>query len=179
MADRPAVGAMVGRVLRAFGSIDVLICNAGINVPNRSFETLDPADWDRMIATNLTGAFNLVHFVVPAMRERKRGLVVQISSVSGKRASVLGGIGYTASKFGQTGMGLTLGREERLNGIRSSVIYPGEVETPILENRADPSRPRAARRDPPAGGCRPGRPVPGGAEPPRHRARADRHARRG
>lgn len=141
VADREAVGAMVKQVLDALGSIDVLVCNAGINVPNRSLQSLDPADWDRMIATNLTGAYNLVHAVLPAMRERKRGLVVQICSVSGKRASVLGGIGYTASKFGQAGMGLTLGREERLHGIRSSVIYPGEVETPILANRPKPLDP--------------------------------------
>lgn len=141
VADRAAVGALVGRVLEAFGSIDVLVCNAGINVPNRAMEALDPADWDRMIATNLTGAFNLAHFALPSMRGRGRGLVIQVCSISGKRASVLGGIGYTASKFGQAGFGLTLGREERTRGIRSSVIYPGEVETPILEKRPTPLAP--------------------------------------
>lgn len=138
VADRAAVGKMVGRVLEAFGSIDVLVCNAGINVNPRSLERLDPGDWDRMIATNLTGAYNLVHFALPAMRKRKHGLVIQICSISGVRASVLGGAGYTASKFGQAGLGLTLGREERLNGIKSSVIYPGEVNTPILDRRPVP-----------------------------------------
>ncbi len=142
VADRSAVGAMVGRVREALGSIDVLVCNAGINVPRRKLEELDPADWDRMIATNLTGAFNLVHFVLPSMRERKTGLVVQISSVSGKRASVLGGIGYSASKFGQSALGLCLGREERVHGIRSTVIYPGEINTPILDRRPVPVDPQ-------------------------------------
>ena len=47
-----------------------LVCNAGMNVRNRSLEVLDPADWDKMIATNFTGAFNLTHAVLPAMRER-------------------------------------------------------------------------------------------------------------
>jgi NAD(P)-dependent dehydrogenase (short-subunit alcohol dehydrogenase family) len=93
VADREAVGALVARVLDRFGSIDVLVCNAGMNVNPRSLELLAPADWDRMLATNLTGAFNLVHFVLPAMRERKRGLVVQICSISGKRAGPLGGVG--------------------------------------------------------------------------------------
>src|SRR4051794_36041820 len=60
VADRDQVGAMVGRVLAEMGSVDILVCNAGINTPKRSLETLDPADWDRLIATNLTGAFNLV-----------------------------------------------------------------------------------------------------------------------
>jgi NADP-dependent 3-hydroxy acid dehydrogenase YdfG len=138
VADREAVGAMVSRVLDGFGSIDVLVCNAGINVNPRSLDALDPADWDRMIATNLTGAYNLVHFVLPGMRERRNGLVVQICSISGKRSSVLGGAGYSASKFGQAALGVCLGREERLRGIRSSVIYPGEVNTPILDRRPVP-----------------------------------------
>jgi NADP-dependent 3-hydroxy acid dehydrogenase YdfG len=138
VADRAAVGMMVRTVLGAFGSIDILVCNAGINVNPRSLEKLDPADWDRMIATNLTGAYNLVHHVLPSMRERRRGLVIQIASIAGVRASVLGGAGYSASKFGQAALGLTLGREERLNGIKSSVIYPGEVNTPILDKRPVP-----------------------------------------
>ena len=138
VADRPAVAAMVERVLASFGAIDVLVCNAGTNVPNRGLDVLAPADWDKMIATNLTGAFNLVHHVLPSMRERKGGLVVQICSVSGKRASVLGGAGYSASKFGQAALGLTLMREVGPLGIRSTVIYPGEVNTPILDARPVP-----------------------------------------
>jgi NADP-dependent 3-hydroxy acid dehydrogenase YdfG len=135
VADRASVGQMVDQVLAAFGSIDVLVCNAGTNVRNRSLETLDPADWDRMIATNLTGAYNLVHFVLPGMRKAKGGLIVQICSVSGIRASTMGGAGYSASKFGQSALGICLGREEGINGIRSTVIYPGEVNTPILDAR--------------------------------------------
>lgn len=141
VADRPAVKQTVATVLEAFGSIDILVCNAGINVNPRSLEKLDPADWDRMIATNLTGAFNLAQAVLPSMRERRHGLVIQISSISGVRASVLGGAGYSASKFGQTALGLCIGREERLNGIKSSVICPGEVETPILDRRPVPVPP--------------------------------------
>ncbi len=138
VADRGAVDAMVARVLKDLGAIDVLVCNAGTNVRNRSLETLDPADWDRMIATNLTGAYNLVHAVLPSMREQGSGLVVQICSISGKRASVLGGAGYSASKFGQAALGICLGREEGMHGIRSTVIYPGEVNTPILDARPVP-----------------------------------------
>jgi NADP-dependent 3-hydroxy acid dehydrogenase YdfG len=141
VADRAAVGSMVERVRRAFGRIDVLVCNAGINVNPRSLEALDPADWDRMIATNLTGAYNLAHFVLPGMRESKHGLVIQVASISGKRSSPLGGAGYSASKFGQAALGICLGREERKNGIKSSVIYPGEVNTPILDKRPVPVPP--------------------------------------
>src|SRR5262249_46627468 len=101
VADRAAVATLAQRVLGALGGIDVLVCNAGTNVRKRSLEALDPADWDQMIATNLTGAYNLVHAFLPSMRARGTGPVVQICSISGKRASVLGGAGYSASKFGQ------------------------------------------------------------------------------
>jgi NADP-dependent 3-hydroxy acid dehydrogenase YdfG len=138
VADREAVAAMAATAREAIGPVDVLVCNAGINVVKRGLKDLDPADWDRMIATNLTGAFNLVHAFVPGMRERQHGLVIQVCSISGMRASVLGGIGYSASKFGQAALGITLGREERGNGIKSTVIYPGEVNTPILDARPVP-----------------------------------------
>ena len=138
VADRDQVGSTVKQVLAAFGKIDVLVSNAGVNVKNRALGVLDPADWDKMIATNLTGAFNLAFFVLPSMRERQSGLVIQIDSVSGKRVSVLGGIGYSASKFGQAALGIGIGREEGAKGIRSTVIYPGEVETPILDARPVP-----------------------------------------
>lgn len=138
VADREAIGKVVAEVLAALGSIDVLICNAGINTPKRALDVLDPADWDRLIATNLTGAYNLIHYALPSMRSRGVGLVIQVASVAGLRASPLGGGAYSASKFGQAALGIVLGREERLRGIKSSVIYPGEVETPILENRPVP-----------------------------------------
>jgi NADP-dependent 3-hydroxy acid dehydrogenase YdfG len=138
ITDRAAVRAVVDQVNAAFGTIDVLICNAGTNVRNRSLESLDAADWDKMIATNLTGSFNLVHHILPSMRARRNGLVIQICSISGIRASTLGGAGYSASKFGQSALGICLGREEGAHGIRSTVIYPGEVNTPILDARPVP-----------------------------------------
>ncbi len=138
VADRAQVQQSVEKILKEFGTLDILVCNAGTNVRNRSLEVLTPADWDLMIATNLTGAYNLVHAVLPSMRAKQDGLIVQICSVSGKRASVLGGAGYSASKFGQAALGLTLGREVGALGIRSTVIYPGEVNTPILDARPVP-----------------------------------------
>ncbi|QEH37119.1 putative oxidoreductase [Aquisphaera giovannonii] len=138
VSDRTAVATAVQQVLDAFGSIDVLVCNAGTNVRNRKLDVLTGEDWDRMVEVNLTGPFNLVKGVLPSMRQRKNGLVIQICSISGLRASTLGGAGYSASKFGQSALGLCLGREEGTNGIRSTVIYPGEVNTPILDARPVP-----------------------------------------
>jgi NADP-dependent 3-hydroxy acid dehydrogenase YdfG len=139
VADRAGVAAMAARVLEAFGgSIDVLVCNAGTNVRDRSLDKLSLDDWDKMIDTNLTGAFHLVHAFLPAMRSRGQGLIVQVCSIAGLRASLLGGAGYSASKFGQAALGIGIGREEGPRGIRSSVIYPGEVNTPILDARPVP-----------------------------------------
>ncbi len=138
VADRAAVEALATRVHDALGALDVLVCNAGTNVRHRALDVLTHEDWDRMINTNLTGAFHLVHAFLPAMRKRGRGLVVQVASISGMRASMLGGAGYSASKFGQAALGLCLGREDGPRGIRSTVIYPGEVETPILDARPVP-----------------------------------------
>lgn len=136
VADRASVDAMSSRVLQANGGVvEVLVSNAGVNVRDRALAKLSPVDWNTLIATNLTGAFYLVHAFLPAMRERKDGLIVQVCSIAGLRASLLGGVGYSASKFGQAALGIGVGLEEGVNGIRSSVIYPGEVNTPILANR--------------------------------------------
>ena len=138
VSDREAVARVVAEVEGEFGTIDLLVCNAGINTPKRALDVLDPEDWDRLIATNLTGAYNLVHHVLPGMRARKNGLIVQISSIAGRRAGPLAGVAYSASKFGQAALGIGIGREEREHGIRSTVIYPGEVNTPILDRRPVP-----------------------------------------
>jgi NADP-dependent 3-hydroxy acid dehydrogenase YdfG len=136
VTDRSQVIVAVQTALTAVGAIDILVCNAGINVPKRSLRSLDPADWDRVLSTNLTGAFNLVHAVLPSMRDRGSGLVIQIASISGMRASTLSGAAYSVSKFGQAALGVCIGREERGRSIRSTVIYPGETDTGFLDARA-------------------------------------------
>ncbi|MCG6155105.1 SDR family oxidoreductase [Rubinisphaera margarita] len=138
VADRDSVKAMFDTANKELGQIDILIQAAGINVKNRMMHNLDPADWDRMMDINGTGAFNCMRAVLPQMRERKAGTVITISSVAGIRAASLGGVGYNASKFAVTGLGISAGDEEKDHGIRFTNIYPGEVETPILEQRPNP-----------------------------------------
>jgi len=136
VTDREQAKAMVEQAISHLTQIDVLICAAGLNVRQRSLRSLDPADWDRVIAANLTGAFNVIHYVLPSMRTRGSGLVVQISSLSGLRANTVSGAAYSAAKFAQSALGISIGREERGRGIRSSVIFAGEVNTEFLEARA-------------------------------------------
>ncbi len=137
LTDRAQAQAMVEAALARLSFIDVLVCAAGLNVTQRSLRSLDPADWDRVIAANLTTAFNVIHFVLPSMRTRGGGLIIQISSLSGLRANTVSGAAYSAAKFAQSALGISIGREERGRGIRSTVIYSGEVNTPFLNARSD------------------------------------------
>jgi NADP-dependent 3-hydroxy acid dehydrogenase YdfG len=129
------VEALADRVLRTFGNLDILVNNAGLNIKARSMNELTIEDWQGLVKANMDGAFYCIHAFLPHMRERKSGLIINVNSVSGRRAGPLGGIGYAAAKFGLRGMAMCLGAEEKNNGIRVSSIYPGEVNTPILEDR--------------------------------------------
>ena len=123
VADAASVEAMAQRILTATNErVDVLVCNAGTNVRDRALSNLSIADWNLMIATNLTGAFHLVHAFLPAMRARQDGLIIQVCSIAGLRASILAGVGYSASKFGQAALGGGIGLEAGRQGIRASVI---------------------------------------------------------
>jgi NAD(P)-dependent dehydrogenase (short-subunit alcohol dehydrogenase family) len=135
VTDKLQVAALVDLVTRRFGRIDILVNNAGANVKNRAVKDMDLETWDRQIAANLNSAFYCIFAVLPQMRTRQDGMIVNISSISGKRASPLGGIAYSAAKFGMAALGICLGVEEKDNGIRVTNIYPGEVDTPILANR--------------------------------------------
>lgn len=120
------------------GHIDILVNSAGINIVNRTMLALDPADWDKLMQVNATAAYNTMHYTLPQMRERKDGLIVNIVSIAGLRASPLGGVAYSASKFAMASLGTCVGLEEKDNGIRVTNIHPGEVETPILDARPVP-----------------------------------------
>ena len=129
---------------KKLGAIDILVNNAGTNLARRKLTELSVEDFDRVVDVNLKGAYYCVHEVLPKMRERRQGLIINVSSVAGVRASVLGGTAYSASKFGMSALSLMIGLEEGANGIRSCMICPGEVNTPILEDR--PVVPTAEKR---------------------------------
>lgn len=135
VSDREGVGRMAQFARETIGQVDLLVNNAGTNVPDRALAKLSNDDWERMVEVNLNGPFYLVREFLPAMRERGDGLIITVSSVAGVRPSVLAGVGYSASKHGSAALGISIGLEEGENGVRSCVICPGEVNTPILDNR--------------------------------------------
>lgn len=138
--------SLVQTVEKKFGKIDILVNSAGTNIKERTFRELTPEVWQKLIRTNLDGAFYCIHAVFPAMRERKDGLIININSIAGKRATPLGGLAYACSKFGMTALGIGLGAEEKDSGVRVTNIYPGEVDTPILEFRPTPVTEEHRRR---------------------------------
>lgn len=138
VTDARQVQALVKYLTEKWGRIDILVNNAGTNLKERQMRQLTPEAWDTLIRTNLDGAFYCIHAVLPQMLLHKDGLIINVSSIAGKRASALGGAAYSASKFGMTALGLCLAAEEKDSGIRVSNIYPGEVDTPILEVRPQP-----------------------------------------
>jgi len=146
VADPNQVQKMVEKVNARFGRIDLLLNNAGVNVKNRAFREVTPETWQRVIRANLDGAFFCIHYVLPQMIERRDGVIINIDSISGKRAHPLGGVAYNASKHGMTALGLCLGAEEKDNGIRVCNIYPGEVDTPILKDRPTEPTPEHRKR---------------------------------
>lgn len=138
VSDRQQANQVVQRVLEECGRIDILVVNHGLNVARRGIEELAPEDWDRVLSVNATGVFNLVHAVLPGMRQRGDGVIVCTSSIAGCRPSTLGGVAYSASKHAATALIRTISEEERENGVRLTVVSPGEVNTPILDARPVP-----------------------------------------
>jgi NADP-dependent 3-hydroxy acid dehydrogenase YdfG len=138
VGDAGQVQALVRWVTERWGGIDILVNNAGTNLKERTFRQLTPEAWQRLIRANLDGAFYCIHAVLPQMLHRKDGVIINVCSIAGKRASPLGGAAYVASKFGMNGLGLCLAAEEKDSGVRVSNIHPGEVDTPILEVRPQP-----------------------------------------
>ncbi|MEE2753328.1 MAG: SDR family NAD(P)-dependent oxidoreductase [Candidatus Latescibacterota bacterium] len=133
--DRNRLSEAVRETEAQFGSIEVLVNNAGMNTKQRNLIDMPPDEWDRVIEINLTGTYNCFKAVLPGFLKAQNGLVINISSMAGKSAGTVGGVAYSASKFGMGSLTQSINAEFRERGIRATCIYPGEVDTPILDNR--------------------------------------------
>jgi NADP-dependent 3-hydroxy acid dehydrogenase YdfG len=132
--------AATQRALETVGRVDVAVHAAGTNLPRRALAVLDPADWDMMVQTNLTAAFNLTQALLPAMRAAGDGLIVYISSGAVQRPDQ-SGVAYQATKHALVGLAHGAMQEERANGLRTTVIFPGLTDTPLLLKRPVPTPP--------------------------------------
>ena len=135
VTDRAQVAQLVERVVGAYGRLDIVVNNAGVNLPERRLDQLTPENWDMLMEINATGAFNMVHAVLPQMRRQNGGVIISISSISGVRPSALAGAAYSASKHALTALSKVVGIEEGDHHIRATLIHPGDIDTPLLEKR--------------------------------------------
>ncbi len=135
IGDASAVETLGRTVLAAFSHVDVLVNAAGTNAPKRALEVLSLADYRAMMDTNLNGAYHMVQAFLPSMRARGSGTIVNVVSDAGKQASPKAGPAYVMSKFGLAGLTQAINAEERGRGIRACALFPGDIDTPLLDKR--------------------------------------------
>jgi 3-oxoacyl-[acyl-carrier protein] reductase len=142
VADPVQVTSVVEHVSKALGEIGVLVNNAGVLIA-RPIEELTLEDWDATMATNLRGLFLMTRAVLPPMRARGHGDIVNVASLAA-RNGFAGGSAYVASKHAVLGFGRALMLELRKEGIRVITVCPGSVDTGLLHDqpmlKSDPAR---------------------------------------
>jgi len=136
VTDRAAVDALAAIVQERHGKLDLLVCNAGVNVPRRRFAELSVADWHLLMDTNATATFHAIQGCLLPLRAAA-GLVIVVASVSSRWPDA-SGPAYQASKRAMLGLAHAVSLEEQANGIRVSSILPGTVDTPLLDRRPRP-----------------------------------------
>jgi NAD(P)-dependent dehydrogenase (short-subunit alcohol dehydrogenase family) len=145
VANAAAVARAADAIAAAFGRLDVLVNNAGLNIPERSWGKLGAAGIEKIIGANLTGAFLVVQAALPLMRATG-GVMIHTASWAGRFIGPVSGPAYMAAKHGVVAMSHSINLEQGRHGIRSSVLCPGEVATPILARRSPPETPEAMAR---------------------------------
>ena len=138
---RADVDRMVAVVAEQLGPIDILVNNAGVLLPTKIVE-IDEGEWDHVVDVNLKGTFLCTQAVIPAMRERTWGRIVNLSSTAGKNVSTMGGAHYTAAKAGVLGLTRHTASEVARDGITVNAVCPGLIDTAmtrttITTDRAD------------------------------------------
>jgi NADP-dependent 3-hydroxy acid dehydrogenase YdfG len=137
------IGAFIASEI---GRLDILVKNAGININDRHWDKLTPENAKLMIDGNLAAAAQCVTIALPLMRAQQDGLIIHTASMAGRFIGGFPGPLYTAAKHGVVAMSHSINMQECVNGIRSCVFLPGEVATPILDQRPNPVGPEERAR---------------------------------
>jgi 3-oxoacyl-[acyl-carrier protein] reductase len=125
-----SVEAVARRVDSQHGRVDILVNNAGIGGFGKPLHELAPDEWDRVLDTNLRGAFYTIRAFAPGMIRARGGHIINISSIAGKNA-LPNGAAYAASKWGLNGLSYSVAEELRAHNIRVAVICPGSTHTDL------------------------------------------------
>jgi NADP-dependent 3-hydroxy acid dehydrogenase YdfG len=138
LTDKEQVRRVGAYIKATFDRLDILVNNAGVNILDRHWNKLTPESIDYMVQGNLTAALYCVTVALPFMRAQQDGLIIHTASMAGRFIGGVAGPIYVAAKHGIVAMSHGLNMEECVNGIRSTVFLPGEVATPILDQRPNP-----------------------------------------
>ncbi|MGI6208401.1 MAG: SDR family NAD(P)-dependent oxidoreductase [Anaerolineae bacterium] len=141
------VRAVVSGICERWGGVDVLVNAAGVYQIG-GIEDITEEDWDRVLAINLKGAYLFCREVVPIMRRRGGGAIVNVSSISGRTKSDLAGVNYVASKAGLIGLTMCLANQLARDGIRVNCVAPGTIDTPMNASLTPEGREILTRRVP-------------------------------
>jgi NADP-dependent 3-hydroxy acid dehydrogenase YdfG len=138
VTDAERVNAIVATIREKLNRLDIVVNNAGVNLKERHWVDLTPGRIDTILESNLSSAFYVAAAALTVMRQQRDGILIHTASWAGRFVSHLTGPGYLAAKHAMVAASHSLNMEECINGIRSTVICPGEVATPILANRPVP-----------------------------------------
>ncbi|WP_043829987.1 SDR family NAD(P)-dependent oxidoreductase [Muricoccus aerilatus] len=150
VTDAAAVAAACARVEERFGRIDILVNVAGGGLP-RTLDATPAADWDRIVALNLSAPFYCIQAVAPAMRRAGGGAVVTVSSLAALQISLNNGASYTSAKSGVLGLTRHAAFELARDRIRVNAVLPGPIMTPQMDAKIDPATREAIPRKVPLG----------------------------
>ncbi|MFE3142562.1 SDR family oxidoreductase [Streptomyces scopuliridis] len=146
VTDEDSVTAAHRAAADGAGPLEVLVCSAGTNVPNRWWAELTSGDFDRVVDTNLNAVVRCVLAVLPGFRTAGFGQIVVVSSWAGRHYMSAAGAAYSASKTALGALVETLNDQEGRHGVRATHLCPGEVDTPILRTRPVPPPPEEIAR---------------------------------
>lgn len=135
VGDKEQVKTAATRVAEQLGPVEVLVNAAGNNFKERYLHDISIENYEGTVDANMNGAFFCVQAFLPGMRERRSGTVVNVSSDSAYEPNLKAGVAYIMSKMGMAGLSKSINCEEGPNNVRSCVIYPGEINTPLLAKR--------------------------------------------
>lgn len=136
VSDEAQVNSVVQKTVEEYGRVDILVNNAGI-LQTGPITSFSAADWDRMIAVNLTGVFHFCAAVAPLMSAQRSGRIVNIASITAQTGGVSGGLHYSAAKGGVISLTKTLARDLGPFNVTVNVISPGQIETDMGALKGD------------------------------------------
>jgi NADP-dependent 3-hydroxy acid dehydrogenase YdfG len=138
LADEAQIEAAIRRATAELGFIEVLVNNAGMNIPQRTIRDTTSAQWRDLLEVNLTAAFVFTKALLPEMMERETGTIINVSSRAALRPHLIGGVGYSTSKMGMDSLTQVTNEEGNPCNVRACLVCPGVGNTPLLDQRPVP-----------------------------------------